>query len=226
MFCIIARLNLDVKRFAILFVDFLILLWYPVSRRWNAMSIGSFLQYARKKSGLTQRQLAERLKISPVGVAQWEKDKRNPKADTMKRIALALNPNCKEMLQQGEPVDYADLFVAHDERVHDAAEEVKAFLDEKVYEEEACGNKITLLQKRLWASEQVKIVIGKYFVGSDEVLDQLFPKQNALLNPYPDFQDPNVQKVLQLMALMNSKGRSAVLRHVQELSEIPSYVDV
>lgn len=190
------------------------------------MSIGNFLQYARKKSGLTQRQLAERLKISPVGVAQWEKDKRNPKADTMKRIALALNPNCKEMLQQGEPVDYADLFVAHDERVHDAAEEVKAFLDEKVYEEEACGNKITLLQKRLWASEQVKIVIGKYFVGSDEVLDQLFPKQNALLNPYPDFQDPNVQKVLQLMALMNSKGRSAVLRHVQELSEIPSYVDV
>lgn len=190
------------------------------------MGIGSFLLYARKKSGLTQKQLAERLNISPVGIAQWEKDKRNPKPDTMKRIALALNPDCEEILRQGEPVSYADLFVAHDERVHDAAEEVKEVLDEKVREEEAFGNTVTSLQKRLWASEETNRTIDKYLVGSNEVLDQLFPKQTDLLLPYPDFQDPNVQKVLQLMAVMNDRGRSAVLRHVQELSEIPSYMDV
>lgn len=190
------------------------------------MAIGSFLQYARKKKGLTQRQLAERLNISPVGVAQWEKDKRNPKADTMKRIALALNPGCSEILQQGEPISYADLFVDHEERVHDAAEEVKEVLDEKVREEEAFGNTVTSLQKRLWASEEVDRAIDKYLVSSNEVLDQLFPKQPDLLLPYPDFQDPNVQKVLQLMAVMNDRGRSAVLRHVQELSEVPSYTDV
>ena len=190
------------------------------------MGIGSFLLYARKKSGLTQKQLAERLNISPVGIAQWEKDKRNPKPDTMKRIALALNPDCEEILRQGEPVSYADLFVAHEERVHDAAEELKGYLDDKVLEEKTAGNTITPLLKRLWASEQVKIVIDKYLVSTDEVLSQLFPKQTDLLTPYPDFQDPNVQKVLHLMAVMNDKGRSAVLRHVQELSEIPSYTDV
>ena len=36
------------------------------------MSIGKLIRDARKKKGLTQKELGERLGISDVSVAQWE----------------------------------------------------------------------------------------------------------------------------------------------------------
>lgn len=54
------------------------------------MSIGDNIRTVRKLQGLTQKELARRLGISPVGVAQWENGLRNPKHETIKRIASAL----------------------------------------------------------------------------------------------------------------------------------------
>ena len=55
------------------------------------MSIGDNIRTVRKLQGLTQKELARRLGISPVGVAQWENGLRNPKHETIKRIASALD---------------------------------------------------------------------------------------------------------------------------------------
>lgn len=62
------------------------------------MDIGERLKEARKKSGLTQKQLAERLNVTYVNIAQWENGRRNPKIETLRRIAAALNMSLPELI--------------------------------------------------------------------------------------------------------------------------------
>lgn len=56
----------------------------------DEMSTGKRIQEARKKAGLTQKELGERLGISYQTIAQWENDLRNPKITTLQKIAGAL----------------------------------------------------------------------------------------------------------------------------------------
>ena len=55
------------------------------------MTVGECIRAERKKAGLTQKELGEKMGISAVGIAQWENGIRNPKHESIKRIAKALN---------------------------------------------------------------------------------------------------------------------------------------
>lgn len=55
------------------------------------MTTGQRIQQARKKAGLSQKQLGEKLGLSASMIGQWENDLRNPKRETLERIADALN---------------------------------------------------------------------------------------------------------------------------------------
>lgn len=54
------------------------------------MDFGERIVEIRKEKGISQKELAKRLSVSPVMVAHWEKGRRKPKADTLKKIADAL----------------------------------------------------------------------------------------------------------------------------------------
>lgn len=66
------------------------------------MTTGERIQAARKKAGLTQAELAEKLGISPVGVSQWERNTRNPKYETLQKIAEALSVNVDSLFTDRE----------------------------------------------------------------------------------------------------------------------------
>lgn len=55
------------------------------------MSFGERLIYAREQAGLNQRQLAERLNITPTRLNYWEKDKRQPDVLMIKTISDVLS---------------------------------------------------------------------------------------------------------------------------------------
>lgn len=54
------------------------------------MDVGVEIKKARKVSGLTQKELGEKLGVSQQQVAQYESNARTPKLDTLGRIAKAL----------------------------------------------------------------------------------------------------------------------------------------
>ena len=54
------------------------------------MSTGQFIKAIRKEKGLTQKELASKLGIAYQTLAQWENGFRNPKYETLVRIADAL----------------------------------------------------------------------------------------------------------------------------------------
>jgi transcriptional regulator with XRE-family HTH domain len=62
------------------------------------MTTGQLIKAARKKKKMTQAELAEKLNISYVGVSQWENGIRNPKYDTIRKIADALGVDWSELV--------------------------------------------------------------------------------------------------------------------------------
>lgn len=54
------------------------------------MTTGQRIKAARERAGMTQAELAAKLGIPYQSVSQWERGTRNPKQETLKRIAAAL----------------------------------------------------------------------------------------------------------------------------------------
>lgn len=61
------------------------------------MTTGEKIQKIRKKSGLTQEELAKRIGIKRGTLAQYESGKRSPKRETLERFAKALNVSWYEL---------------------------------------------------------------------------------------------------------------------------------
>ena len=83
------------------------------------MPLGEKIRYYRKQKGMTQQELADKLHISYVGISQYETGKRNPKLETMSRIADALDIPVKllygsieEYISQGQSEKVKASFVS------------------------------------------------------------------------------------------------------------------
>lgn len=70
------------------------------------MSVGSKIKETRQKMGITQKELAHRLGTSPQNLAQYENGKRNPKLETIKKIATALNVPIKNFFIEFRDDEY------------------------------------------------------------------------------------------------------------------------
>ena len=63
------------------------------------MTIGQKIKNVRIKSGMTQAKLAEILGIPYQSIGQWERGLRNPKYDTLQKIADALNIDLNDLIE-------------------------------------------------------------------------------------------------------------------------------
>lgn len=66
------------------------------------MSIGENIKQTRKILGLKQKDLAERLGVTPPTVAMYENDKTNIRYETLIKIAKALGVSPASLLDPGE----------------------------------------------------------------------------------------------------------------------------
>ena len=62
------------------------------------MGIGENIKKKRKEAGLTQHELSARLGVSPAMISQYESGARNPKRETLIKIANALDVTEQELL--------------------------------------------------------------------------------------------------------------------------------
>lgn len=65
------------------------------------MTTGARIKAARKTAGITQSELANRLGVSQAMVAQYESDSRNPKFETLQKIADALEVPIYTLIDSG-----------------------------------------------------------------------------------------------------------------------------
>jgi len=64
------------------------------------MNIGKQIRNYRKKTGISQKELGERLGVSQQHIAQYENGKRVPKVETIVRIAAALEVSIFELMDK------------------------------------------------------------------------------------------------------------------------------
>lgn len=69
------------------------------------MTLGEKIREARRKCGLSQEQLAEKLAVSRSAVAKWETDKGLPDVGNLKMLARLLNESVDHLLDDGHSAD-------------------------------------------------------------------------------------------------------------------------
>ena len=199
------------------------------------LTTGELIREARKKKGLTQRELGELLGMSDVGVAQWEKGLRNPRLETRQRIAKALDIDVTALMSDSEKEDYFDLFGTDAERVGFALVKLKERMEVKVRELREYGGIATPARRRAWALELAKELAENYHVKEESILkeiglDDLPEEPIAEISLADDYQEVGenqiADSIVHLLMSMNSTGCKAALRHIQELSKIPDYKKV
>ena len=67
------------------------------------MTFGEKLQDLRRKSGLSQDSLAEKLDVSRQAVSKWERDEAMPETEKLLRIAQLFNASLDALLLDREP---------------------------------------------------------------------------------------------------------------------------
>jgi len=199
------------------------------------MTTGELIREARKKKGLTQRELGELLGMSDVGVAQWEKGLRNPRLETRQRIAKALDIDVTALMSDSEKEDYFDLFGTEQERVGFALVKLKERMEVKVRELREYGGIATPARRRAWALELAKELAENYHVKEESILKEIglddLPEESiaeiSLADDYQEVGENQIaDSIVHLLMSMNSTGCKAALRHIQELSKIPDYKKV
>lgn len=70
------------------------------------MTFGGKLKEARKESGLSQEQLAEKISVSRSAVAKWESDKGMPDIGNLKAIAALLDTSIDYLLDDDEKISF------------------------------------------------------------------------------------------------------------------------
>ena len=69
------------------------------------MTLGEKIRVARRKCGLSQEQLAERMSVSRSTIAKWETDKGLPDVGNLKVLARLLNVSVDQLLDEGEAME-------------------------------------------------------------------------------------------------------------------------
>ena len=159
------------------------------------MTTGERIRSARKFANITQQELADRLGIPYQSIGQWERDKRNPKVETILRLAKALNvpkPNWMELpnIKDDEPELYLKQIIFN-------------VTPDSEWED---------LHRKLENGTITPEERQRFFQMMDEGLERArkaFSEKKA--------------RILAHMDKLNDEGQQKAVERVEELAEIPKY---
>lgn len=186
------------------------------------MTTGERIRAARLRSGMTQRELAERLKISSAGIGQWENNVRNPKLSTLQKMAEVLNVNYQDLL--GDDKKTPEPFVCVNLLDKEKADEILKELESVKSEAEANGSPFTDTQRDEWIINRVqKAMQDDPGLDLRTLFNRISERIGHTTSTSIDETDQLVQEIVEIIQTMNLDGRMAALHHVRELSKIPDY---
>lgn len=166
---------------------------------------GTLIKKFRNEKGITQKELASTLGVSYQMVQSWERGARNPKRETIEKIAAALGIPGYKLLPNSSYLEH----------LAQAKEEVEGELwaEEVIARDE--GHPWDIWTYNDNREKKIYIIAPKYSVDP-LALSYEIPKRGEAI-------DPDIQKVGDIMQTMNATGRRVAVERVQELAQIPAY---
>ncbi len=122
------------------------------------MSLGSNLYHARKKSGLSQENVAEKLGVSRQTISKWETDETLPDIRQSKGLAVLYHMTLDELIEYDFDERQAQ------EMIDSVSEEAQARID---------WNKVWSKKYPVLATYHARVRIGDYAPSLQEMLTRL-----------------------------------------------------
>ena len=168
------------------------------------MTVGERIRNARKKAGLTQVQLGEKLGVSGSMIGQYEKDLRKPKIETMDKIATALNCYVYDLF----PGDATEL-------------EVLRILDDSKTKK----NAIDLILSNGDVPEEIKETIKNMQLDvSQKRAITALAFLSARASSYDYYkEDSQLSSLIDSYSRLNDTGQAEALLRIKEICQIPKY---
>lgn len=156
--------------------------------------IGDRIKETRQARGITQSELARRVGLATVTIRQYENGSREPRLDTIKQIATALDVQPEYLLTE----KLHDLY----NRVHPKSkrEDGKLTVDDLL--------KGGTFQD--YVNDYAQLAEMVFGLGDYQSDMELY--DNALK-----------ESILDVLSALNIRGKEAALRHLEELAQIPAY---
>lgn len=212
------------------------------------MTTGQRIKAARKAAGLTQKELGGKLGITYQTLAQWENDLRNPKLETLQRIAAALGTPLQELVDDWNAFDSEELkqIIIYGKGITDSLppQEQVTSLQKPTYLPDNmryCRNSLGMTQKALAEKTDIPVNTirayengnsGKFITQENlEKISAVFgvPPQKLLGHSVtyeqiqPTFQENCIRRINDALCKLNILGQNKLAERAEELAEIPRY---
>lgn len=180
------------------------------------MSYGKKIKEARKSAGLTQQQLADRLGVSFVNISQYENDKRNPKYETLKKIANALGISIYELLdmQDANTDEFTRELLSPDNSFIDRVELVLNDLSHQIKHYEKIGDteKVTELKEyaSLLSTQKKRIEAYRDLIVLQGSVDDAF-------------RTVAIREITFYISKLNNSGVEEATKRVEELTRLDEF---
>lgn len=194
------------------------------------MKYGDLLRSLRQMKGMTQKELAEKLSISPSTVGMYEQNRRIPDIATLSQIAQIFSVSVDFMLglEKSGGDDYSNFQLF--DCTFDFKERVKALMTEQSMSEEVFMEKTGfskelkdayLYGNRIPTIEDLIKISGVLRVSTDYLLDtsqkkRISPEETIILNYYDQYPD-EIMDLLSAFCSLNRKQRAIVIGKCFEL---------
>ena len=170
------------------------------------MTTGEKIKAARKKAGLTQNELATKLNVPFQSISQWERDIRNPKTETLKKIAEALAVSPIEIMSN-------DLRGAFFEGYNSLLRNKRYYAASTVEEAEDAEEDVLLLLSYFdeldLKRQKEAVAFVRSLTGAPSIIGVL-PAGAA-------------EMIFTELNKLNDEGQQKAVERVAELTEIPKY---
>lgn len=188
------------------------------------MKFGDLLRSFRQLKGMTQKELADKLSISPSTIGMYEQNRRVPDIDTISKIAQVFSVSIDYLLgiEKSGGINYSD-FKIFDESF-DFKERVRSLMREQKMSEETFMEKTGfskelkdeyLYANRIPSLEDLIKIAGVLRVSTDYLLDvskrkRISPEEEMLLQSFNRCDDECKKYLLAKASVLCVEGISAV----------------
>lgn len=202
-------------------------------------TIGERIREVRNERGLTQKALGEKAGIAEPTIRRYELGKLNPKVDTVKKIAAALNVPWYELYpgeEDGEDVkllfrsvEEATKQAEYDARLDSAGAYISTLQYSAEYESDVEWGADEINN---WIKKRLPDVAKKFNVKEKDLDDAVYwaysSEERWLQNIHEAVLDKpikfrSLEKICRALIQLSGEGQEEAAKRVEELAKIPDY---
>lgn len=184
-------------------------------------AIGEAIKQARKKAGMTQKQLAEKCEMADSAIRKYESGRIVPKIKTIAKIATALGMHTSDFIPKEDEFS--------DEREFYAIREILFWIRLKTKQEHYANpeSDIDKATRKKWLYELAPKIAEKYAVSEESLKNSAetveWLSTDIHLMTEIDHLPEHHQQMIDLMDMLNEDGQRVAVARIEELAQIPKY---